>query len=395
MKARKIPESLVQAAHKALDDISDCELGAEIPEATAAAMHEIGISAPRAENDPSSDAPPGFQIQWRLDQIKGVCLGDSEREPDEERCRQLAESLMEETTSERGSLIVRLVDMLRDLPFEARKMVSMIFSWLMRREQIDFASYVIAHPGILRHLVKNCADQNIGLNCGIMLREATRSEAVAAVLLEQPEEYVWVFFEEYLHLPNFDMASDALATLRDLLTRHKKVAQAFLEANYDAIFGPEDDPKGGFYVDLLESQNYVSRRQSLKLLSELLLHRDNFSVMMRFISSKQNLQRIMILLRDQSGNIQFEAFHVFKVFVANPKKPLNVAKVLVKNKAKLVEYLERFHADKEDAQFHEEKQLIIKVLIDLDLPPAEETVLPPPPDPTQPPPPTTSAASQS
>ena len=28
---------------------------------------------------------------------------------------------------------------------------------------------------------------------------------------------------------------------------------------------------------------------------------------------------MMILLRDKSGNIQFEAFHVFKVFVANPK----------------------------------------------------------------------------
>lgn len=33
----------------------------------------------------------------------------------------------------------------------------------------------------------------------------------------------------------------------------------------------------------------------------------------QFISSKRNLQRIMLLLRDKSKNIQFEAFHVFKV----------------------------------------------------------------------------------
>lgn len=45
---------------------------------------------------------------------------------------------------------------------------------------------------------------------------------------------------------------------------------------------------------------------------------------MKFISSKENLKTIMLLLRDKSPAIQFEAFHVFKVFVANPKKPPEV-----------------------------------------------------------------------
>lgn len=31
-------------------------------------------------------------------------------------------------------------------------------------------------------------------------------------------------FVQYVHLPNFDVASDAFVTLRDLLTRHKTVA---------------------------------------------------------------------------------------------------------------------------------------------------------------------------
>jgi calcium binding protein 39 len=67
------------------------------------------------------------------------------------------------------------------------------------------------------------------------------------------------------------------------------------------------------YNVLLTSENYVTRRQSLKLLGELLLDRSNFSVMMRYICNKDNLKRMMMLLRDQSSNIQFEAFHVFKV----------------------------------------------------------------------------------
>lgn len=47
---------------------------------------------------------------------------------------------------------------------------------------------------------------------------------------------------------------------------------------------------------------------------------------MKFISSKDNLKTIMLLLRDKSPAIQFEAFHVFKVFVANPKKPPEVGR---------------------------------------------------------------------
>lgn len=46
----------------------------------------------------------------------------------------------------------------------------------------------------------------------------------------------------------------------------------FLEANYDKVFG--------HYQRLLNSENYVTRRQSLKLLGELLLDRHNFSVIL-------------------------------------------------------------------------------------------------------------------
>lgn len=67
------------------------------------------------------------------------------------------------------------------------------------------------------------------------------------------------------------------------------------------------------YKGLLHSENYVTKRQSLKLLGEILLDRTNFNVMTRYISSEDNLKDMMNLLKDKSKNIQFEAFHVFKV----------------------------------------------------------------------------------
>jgi len=127
----------------------------------------------------------------------------------------------------------------------------------------------------------------------------------------------------------------------------------FLETNYDQIF---DD-----YRLLLNSENYVTKRTSLKLLGELLLDRTNFHVMTKYIAQSKNLMLMMNLLRDPSKNIQFEAFHVFKVFVANPKKPQAVLDILVKNKNALITYLNDFHNDKsEDDQFMEEKAYLIR-----------------------------------
>lgn len=59
-------------------------------------------------------------------------------------------------------------------------------------------------------------------------------------------------------------------------------------------------------------------------------------------SEKEHLKLMMNLLRDTSANIQFEAFHVFKVFVANPKKPDTIAQILSNNRDKLIAYLRNF-----------------------------------------------------
>jgi hypothetical protein len=52
----------------------------------------------------------------------------------------------------------------------------------------------------------------------------------------------------------------------------------------------------GLYGGLLnQSRNFFTRRQSLKLLAELLLDRTNFNIMMKFISSRHNLKLVMNL----------------------------------------------------------------------------------------------------
>lgn len=161
----------------------------------------------------------------------------------------------------------------------------------------------------------------------------------------------------------------------------------FLETNYDKVFS--------HYQRLLNSENYVTRRQSLKLLGELLLDRHNFSIMTRYITNPDNLKLMMNMLKEKSRNIQFEAFHVFKVtiklvlnehflcwydwrtvfdkklllfqvFVANPNKPKPILDILLRNQDKLVDFLTKFHTDRsEDEQFNDEKAYLIKQIKEL------------------------------
>ena len=69
----------------------------------------------------------------------------------------------------------------------------------------------------------------------------------------------------------------------------------------------------------------------------------------------------MVLLKDPSRSIQFEAFHVFKIFVANPHKTPAVAAILASNRGKLLKHLTDFQADRDgDEQFAEEKAVVLR-----------------------------------
>ena len=162
--------------------------------------------------------------------------------------------------------------------------------------------------------------------------------------------------------PSFDIASDAYKTLQLLLTRNKKLVPKYLTENYHKFFGE--------FNKLIQSDNYVTKRQFLTLLSELLLEKTNFNLMITYIGLKENLKIAMTLLKSDSNAIAHEAFHIFKVFVANPKKQRDIHIVLWKNKEKLITFLQNFlpEKEKEDEAFAEEKKIVIKHLQDLPIP---------------------------
>ncbi|ETW05200.1 hypothetical protein H310_04191 [Aphanomyces invadans] len=321
------------------------------PEKLAKHLREA-IENPTAPVKPDKNGKVVDIVTKRLYQIKVMLYGEvGQEESSPQKCAQLASLLIADNT------LPRLVLNLADLPFEARKHVAQIYNNFIRRDLSGFVAYIERQPQIMSALVRGYENADIALNCGTMLRESIRHESLARQVLYSDD--LWKFFDIYVHLPNFDVGSDAFATFKDLLTRHKSLVSVFLDTHFDQAFEK--------YNRLLSSENYVTRRQSLKLLGEILLDRSNFEIMMRYICKRDNLKIMMNLLRDTSANIQFEAFHVFKVFVANPKKPNEVTQILLNNKDKLVAYLEKFQNEKADAQFVEEKALLIRTLGSLEL----------------------------
>ena len=233
---------------------------------------------------------------------------------------------------------------------------------------------------------------DLALHCGSMLRSTLRHPSLYSQLLsdEHAPQFVYPFLDTFVNQPNFEVASDALETFRlilvggggavvpsfqspslsmanpaELESTMESIASSFLERAYTPIFDERFNPK------LLSAthSNYIIRRVSLQLLSTLLLTRSNYNVMMRYISNRSNLITIMVLLRDASAHITFDAFNVFKVFVANPNKPPEVTRILADNKVKLAKYLSGLHRDREanDEQFRDEKALVISTLEDLEL----------------------------
>jgi len=188
----------------------------------------------------------------------------------------------------------------------------------------------------------------------------------------------WKFFD-WINKSAFEVSADAFNTFRvsershlghhktaalthstqEILIKHKRLIAHFLVTN-DARFVT-------IYNNvLMKSSSYVTKRQSIKLLGEILLERANFNLMTSYVQSGENLKLCMNLLKEDARMVNYEGFHIFKVFVANPRKSIEVQRILITNKDRLLRFLPPFLDDRtEDSQFGDEKAYLIKQIEEL------------------------------
>lgn len=287
-------------------------------------------------------------------------------------------------------LLPTLLENLALLPFESRKNITAVFNYLlvcgldgndaelykptmeMFRQYVD-ANYVRFMRIIVHGHEAKLAD--VAIHFGSIYRSCLRHVSLYQQLVgntERAVNFVFPFLDKFVHLPDFDVSSDAMESVRLVFTAGgdtisdelsqqymAEIAAEFLSRDYEEVWDKRFNAKL-----LSDSSNYMVRRVALQILSIVLLTRSNYQVMIRYVASRNNLILVMKLLRDTSPHITLDAFHVFKVFVANPNKPPEVVKILQDNKVKLSRYLTTLHQEKEanDTQFRDEKALIIATI---------------------------------
>ncbi|XP_018681221.2 uncharacterized protein LOC103986252 isoform X2 [Musa acuminata AAA Group] len=259
------------------------------------------------------------EVEKNVLSMRQMLSGDAETEPNQDHISQLVVEIC------KGDVLALFIHKLPTLSWEARKDLMHCWSILLRHNvdsRYCCVEYIENHLELLDFLIICYNNKEIALSCGNMLRECIKYPTLAKCILESRS---FELFFKYVELPTFDIASDALATFKDLLTKHEMIVSQFLSSHYVQFFE--------LYEKLLTSPNYVTRRQSLK---------------------------------DTSKNIQISAFHIFKVFVANPNKPREIIEVLIDNHEELLMSLQNLPMSKgEDDQFEEEKDLIIKEIEEL------------------------------
>ncbi|XP_052178242.1 putative MO25-like protein At5g47540 isoform X2 [Diospyros lotus] len=287
-------------------------------------------------------------------EMRTLLYGDSESEPVPETCSQLTKVFFE------GDILRLLINCLPKLDLEARQEATHVAVNLQRQQvnsRLIASDYMEQNADLVDVLVLGYGDPNIALSYGPLLRGCIRHQVVARHILES--EHLKLFFD-YIQSPNFELASDAAATFRELLTRHKSTVSEFLSRNYQWFFQE-------YNLKLLDSPNYITRRQAIKLLEDILVNPSNSSVMIHYVSSLDNLRILMNLLRDSNKAIQLNAFHVFKLFVANPHKPRDVAAILIANRSKLLQFLGSFNLDRATEEFEADKAQVVKEIAVLEL----------------------------
>ena len=317
------------------------------------------------------------EVARTMSAMKVIVQGTTEAESNPEQVHSLIHHIIQ------NDLMYEISKSVRLLPFEARKDVQILFSHILRFKPANATagdpsaiSYlVLQRPEIVVELCRGYNHPHSAMPCGQILRQALAFDTIAAVILYDESEpgeravqlkevdvgqrqsgkgIFWSFFQ-WINKGSFEVSADAFTTFRDLLTKHKQLVSQYLTTNYDMFFTQYYSPT------LLLSQSYVTKRQSIKLLGELLLDRSNYVVMTQYVASGENLKLTMNLLKDDRKMVQYEAFHVFKVFVANPNKSDEVRKILVKNRGRLLKFLPNFLEGRtDDDQFLDEKSFLVR-----------------------------------
>lgn len=253
-------------------------------------------------------------------------------------------------------VLVPLLKNVKFLDFDARKDVASFVAFILKRQPtVDYLLH--RAPQTFEILMQQAGDRDVHRTICQILREYAKHEQLTAHLMSLPS--FWLFFK-YVDDVEFEVATDNFSTLQNVLRNHPELSARFLSKNADYFMQCING--------LIGSEGYVAKRQALRLLFHLIRQQRNHKFLLTYVDNLDSLKLIMDQLRCKSKNICFEAFQIFKIFVANPNKPQCIVNILVRNKRQLVEVLETEHKlteRHENQQYQKEREFVKRRILAL------------------------------
>ena len=247
-----------------------------------------------------------------------------------------------------SDIILELIEKLPLIGFENKKLVANIVCnalLLKIEDRLVTVDYICKEPEILFCLIDTYkyGRSDLTLNCGRILRQCLKHECLARIALNS-QQFLELF--SYVNQKTFDVAMDAFITFQSLLTTHKELSEEYLIENNELFFDN--------YMKLINSNNYVTKRQSLEILALILSYSQTNRDL--FCKQTQRLTVILDLFWHHYRHIRFRALNVFNVLICadiDGHHSMEIIQFLINqnNRQRLVEVLKNFRDFKTKCKF--------------------------------------------
>lgn len=152
----------------------------------------------------------------------------------------------------------------------------------------------------------------------------------------------------------FDRISTSFSTYNDLILKHLDISCEYLAENWDICSFQ--------FKHLLNSRRTIVKKSFCPIFYKLLLSEDGRPLFHKFIVDSDFLIVVMSMMISEFGFLKHSGYAFFKLFVLNPRIPVQILVVLKANKENLNLYLREYQFERPTPQLESEKNRVLEIV---------------------------------
>ena len=197
-------------------------------------------------------------------------------------------------------------------------------------------------------------NSHLTLYINLILRSCFLNEQFIHFLFENN---IPSMFYQYFNINSFDILSSNFQTFEDLLFNFSEYSMDYISTNYQIY--------SIFFKLMLMKSNYLIKLLFLPLLLKILINENSKIILLNFLSDSENLFFILNLFNTNSIRILNATYHIFKLFILNPKKNYLIKSIIISNNEQILKLLKKIKFNIDDIDLINQKDLLINKIVNL------------------------------